>query len=144
MIYPARGHGKIGGKSAGLFLASQIVRHQREPASCFRDLRTPKTWYLTSDGLHDFVYCNHLEDVFTQKYKDIDEVRQEYPDIVQVFKHSHFSNDIIKGLSLALDDFGDVPLIVRSSSLLEDRFGAAFSGKYKSLFLANQGTKRSG
>ena len=27
-------------------------------------------------------------------------------------------------------------------SLLEDRVGAAFSGKYKSLFLANQGTKR--
>ena len=34
------------------------------------------------------------------------------------------------------------PLIVRSSSLLEDRTGAVFSGKYKSLFLANQGTKR--
>jgi predicted nucleotidyltransferase len=42
---------------------------------------------------------------------------------------------------LALDDLGDCPLIVRSSSLLEDRTGAAFSGKYKSLFLANQGTK---
>jgi hypothetical protein len=43
---------------------------------------------------------------------------------------------------MALDDFGDRPLIVRSSSLLEDRLGAAFYGKYKSLFLANQGTKR--
>jgi hypothetical protein len=32
-------------------------------------------------------------------------------------------------------------LIVRSSSLLEDRAGSAFSGKYKSLFLANQGAK---
>jgi len=31
---------------------------------------------------------------------------------------------------------------VRSSSLLEDRVGAAFSGKYKSLFLANQGSKK--
>jgi pyruvate,water dikinase len=43
---------------------------------------------------------------------------------------------------MALDDFGDHPLIVRSSSLLEDRLGTAFSGKYKSLFLANQGTKQ--
>ena len=42
---------------------------------------------------------------------------------------------------MALDDLGDAPLIVRSSSLLEDRLGTAFSGKYKSLFLANQGTK---
>ena len=37
--------------------------------------------------------------------------------------------------------FGETPLVVRSSSLLEDQFGAAFSGKYKSLFLANQGQK---
>ena len=92
--------------------------------------------------MHDFVYCNHLEDVFSQKYKEVDEVRQEYPDIVQVFKNSQFSATIVKGLSLALDDLGDKPLIVRSSSLLEDRFGAAFSGKYKSLFLANRGTKQ--
>jgi hypothetical protein len=41
-----------------------------------------------------------------------------------------------------LDDFADRPIIVRSSSLLEDRLGAAFSGKYKSLFLANSGDKQ--
>lgn len=142
MIYPARGHGKIGGKSAGMFLAGQIVKYHRHDGDLFENIRTPKTWFVTSDGLHDFIYCNHLEDVFTQKYKDIDEIRQEYPDIVQIFKHSQFPADIVKGLSMALDDFGEQPLIVRSSSLLEDRFGAAFSGKYKSLFLANQGTKR--
>lgn len=141
-VFPAKGHGKIGGKGAGLFLAERIIRQANTDADLFSNVRTPKTWYITSDGLHNFVYCNHLEDVFSQKYKDIDEIRQEYPDIVQVFKHSHFSSDIIKGLSLALDDFGSKPIIVRSSSLLEDRVGAAFSGKYKSLFLANQGSKQ--
>ncbi|MGD2109006.1 MAG: PEP/pyruvate-binding domain-containing protein [Phycisphaerae bacterium] len=142
LIYPARGHGKTGGKGAGLFLAYQIIRQHREESELLAQIKTPKTWYLTSDGMHDFVYCNHLEDVFSQKYKEIDEVRQEYPDIVRVFKNSQFSSAIVKGLSLALDDLGDKPLIVRSSSLLEDRFGAAFSGKYKSLFLANRGTKQ--
>lgn len=142
MIYPTRGHGKTGGKGAGLFLAYQIVQRHRADNELLAGIKTPKTWYLTSDGMHDFVYCNHLEDVFSQKYKEIDEVRQEYPDIVQVFKNSQFSAAIVKGLSLALDDLGDRPLIVRSSSLLEDRFGAAFSGKYKSLFLANRGTKQ--
>lgn len=141
MIYPARGHGKTGGKGAGLFLAHQIIRKHHDENDLLAAIKTPKTWYVTSDGLHDFVYCNHLEDVFTQKYKEIEEVRQEYPDIVQVFKNSQFSADIIRGLSLALDDLGERPLIVRSSSLLEDRFGATFSGKYKSLFLANRGTK---
>ncbi|NJO90600.1 MAG: hypothetical protein HC831_17800 [Chloroflexia bacterium] len=43
---------------------------------------------------------------------------------------------------MALDDFGEVPLVVRSSSLLEDRLGMSFAGKYKSLFIANQGDKK--
>jgi hypothetical protein len=42
-------------------------------------------------------------------------------------------------LRLELDRRGELPLIVRSSSLLEDSFGATFSGIYRSIFLANQG-----
>jgi hypothetical protein len=84
---------------------------------------------------------NDLSDVIEQKYKDIDQVRQEFPYIIQLFKNSLFDPEIIKGLSVALDDLGKVPLIVRSSSLLEDQVGTSFAGKYKSLFLANQGSK---
>ncbi len=40
-----------------------------------------------------------------------------------------------------ISDFKDNPIIVRSSSLLEDNFGYAFSGKYKSLFVPNLGTE---
>lgn len=140
LIYPGEGHGKIGGKGAGLFLARQILRRHGADAG-LEELRSPRTWYVTSDGLHDFIQANHLEDVMTHKYKEIDEVRREYPYIIQIFKHSRFTPDIIKSLSLALDDLGETPLIVRSSSLLEDRFGSAFAGKYKSLFVANQGAK---
>ncbi len=35
---------------------------------------------------------------------------------------------------------GKTPLIVRSSSLLEDNFGMSFAGKYMSIFCPNQGT----
>ena len=52
---------------------------------------------------------------------EIDQVRQEYPHLVALFKSSSFPSELAKGLALALDDLGDVPLIVRSSSLLEDR-----------------------
>jgi len=75
------------------------------------------------------------------KYMEIDQVRQEYAHLVSLFKSSSFPSDLAKGLSLALDDLGDRPIIVRSSSLLEDRAGSAFSGKYKSLFLGNRGSK---
>jgi pyruvate,water dikinase len=141
IICPPRSHGRIGGKGAGLFLATHIVRRSPEFAAALGEIRTPKTWYLTSDGILDFIEFNQLEDLHNRKYLEIDQIRREYPHVIQVFKNSHFSPEIIKGLALALDDLGERPIIVRSSSLLEDRVGAAFSGKYKSLFLANQGTK---
>ncbi len=141
IIYPIGSHGKIGGKSSGLFLASQILKKSDPDNELFKSIKTPKTWYLTSDGVLKFMTYNNLEDVIEQKYKDIGQVRQEYAYVIDVFKNSRFAPEIIQGLSLALNDFGDVPLIVRSSSLLEDRLGAAFAGKYKSLFISNQGTK---
>ena len=142
MIFPSGSHGKLGGKSAGLFLAAHILQKVDESTKLISDIKTPKTWYITSDGVLHFMHHNNLEEVLEQKYKEIDEVRIEYPHVVQLFKNSEFPPDIIKGLSMALDDLGDRPLVVRSSSLLEDQMGAAFSGKYKSLFLANQGTKQ--
>ncbi|MFH0883222.1 MAG: PEP/pyruvate-binding domain-containing protein [bacterium] len=142
VIHPTGSHGKLGGKSAGLFLASRILRRRAAEYPELADIRIPKTWYITSDGLHNFLHYNNLEDVTEQKYKDLDQVRTEHPHIMHVFKNSHFSPEIVQGLSMALDDLANVPLIVRSSSLLEDRLGAAFSGKYQSLFVANQGTKQ--
>ncbi len=142
MIFPVGSHGKLGGKSGGLFLASHILNKEAEQNELLKDIKTPKTWYLTSDGVLYFMRHNNLEEVLEQKYKEIEEVRIEYPHVVQLFKNSEFPQDIIKGLSVALDDLCEQPLVVRSSSLLEDQIGAAFSGKYKSLFLANQGTKQ--
>jgi pyruvate, water dikinase len=136
-----RSHGRLGGKASGLILASQVVRRSPEYASALRGLKTPKTRYLPSDGILHFVAWNDLDDVYSWKYRDIGQIRQEYPHIVRLFKHSRFPPEIVDGVSRALDDLGERPLIVRSSSLLEDRAGSAFSGKYKSLFLANQGSK---
>ena len=141
MIIPAGSHGRLGGKSAGMLLAHRILRTMAGEGRPVGDVRIPKTWYLPSDGLLDFIGHNDLQDVIEQKFKEIDEVRQQYPDIIRLFKNSTFPTRMTNGLSVALDDFGDVPLIIRSSSLLEDRLGTAFSGKYKSLFLANTGTK---
>jgi pyruvate,water dikinase len=141
VVCPTGSHGKLGGKSSGLFLAEQILKQSPIERDLLENLRTPKTWYLTSDTIFYFIGHNNLEDFIEQKYKDIGQVKQEYPYIVHTFKNSPLPPEIVKGLSLALDDFGDVPLIVRSSSLLEDQTGAAFAGKYKSLFIANRGTK---
>ncbi|ANA40998.1 hypothetical protein A2G06_12750 [Geobacter anodireducens] len=142
IIYPATSNGRLGGKSTGLFVAWRILTKAAAREGLLADIRIPKTWYLTADCLTSFLNYNDLEDVNELKYKDIEQIRFEYPNIIQLFKHGRFPADIYRGLSHALDDFGECPIIVRSSSLLEDQAGTAFSGKYKSLFLSNQGDKR--
>jgi pyruvate,water dikinase len=140
-IYPAEGHGTIGGKAAGLILAEQILRRQSWGPETGGPVKTPKTWYLTSDAVFRFMSYNDLDDLVEQKYREASQVRHEYPFLANVFKNLPFPPELIKGLSLALDDLREVPLIVRSSSLLEDQAGATFAGKYKSLFISNRGTK---
>jgi len=143
IIFPAGSNGRLGGKSTGLFLAQHLLRRAAEKGEkLFEGIKIPKTWYLTADCQTEFLRYNELEDVNEQKYRELEQIRIEYPNIIQLFKNAPFPADIAKGLSLALDEFGECPLVVRSSSLLEDRTGSAFSGKYKSLFLPNQGSKQ--
>lgn len=142
VIGPSQGNGKLGGKAAGLFRAAKILMAAKAHNIGLRNLSVPKTWYITSDGVLDFLHYNALEEMPTIKYRDPAEIRQEYAYVGQIFKNSSLPPEIISGLTMALEDFGETPLIVRSSSLLEDTKGSAFAGKYKSLFVANQGTKK--
>ena len=141
IIFQPGSYGKLGGKSAGIFLAMEIIKKSVLNQDLLQQVKMPKTWYIISDAMFSYIEHNNLEEIIEHKYLDIGEIRQEYPYIVHVFKTSPLPPEIVKGLSMALDDFGDVPLIVRSSSLLEDQVGMSFAGKYKSLFVANQGTK---
>ncbi len=141
LIYPKNSFGRLGGKSSGLLLARQILLNSPHK-DILKNLKTPKTWYITSDSLWSFIQYNNLESVMDQKYKELDEIKGEYQHIIQIFKNAQFQPEIINSLNIALDNIGSNPIIVRSSSLLEDRLGTSFSGKYKSLFLANRGSKR--
>ena len=140
IVYPSRGHGKLGGKTAGLCLAIQLL--WKSSSELARAVKVPKAWFVSSDVLLEFLNYNNLRELYFRKYLPIEHVRQEYPHIIDVLKSSYFPPEISRGLALALDDFGSRPLIVRSSSLLEDRMGSSFAGKYKSLFLANQGDRQ--
>lgn len=140
-IGPYNGNGKVGGKAAGLFRARKILCTHKKSHTVLRNLRVPMTWYIASDAVLEFIRHNALEEMMAIKYAHPDEIRQEYQLLEQVFKHSVMPFSIMTGLEQALDNFGTTPLIVRSSSLLEDSSGAAFAGKYKSLFVANQGTR---
>ncbi|MFO7914622.1 MAG: PEP/pyruvate-binding domain-containing protein [Candidatus Krumholzibacteriales bacterium] len=142
IIFTKDSRGRLGGKSAGLFLAENIIRKSEDSSDLLKEIKTPRSWYITSDVILSFLKYNNMDEIVEQKYKDIKQVRMEYPYVVRTFKNGSFPPEIVQMLSMLLDEFDEKPLIVRSSSLLEDSLGAAFSGKYKSLFLPNQGSKR--
>jgi hypothetical protein len=139
------GIGRIGGKAAGMFLAQRILRRARkaDPEAPSISIRAPESFFLRSDVIEQFLDHVGLVELQSHKYKSIEEIHNEYPMIVEVFKNSEFPRGVVEQLGSMLDKVGHHPLIVRSSSLLEDRFGAAFAGKYRSVFLTNQGDRES-
>jgi pyruvate,water dikinase len=140
-ILPTDGRsGRLGGKSAGLILADSILREAQREGRFEGEYRVPTSYFLPANGILEFIGHNGLEELINVKYKTSEEVRQEYPLVERLFKSGSFPETIEKGLSELLYQIGEVPLVVRSSSLLEDRIGHAFSGKYKSLFIPNRGT----
>jgi pyruvate, water dikinase len=138
---PSQGTGKLGGKAAGLVVAERVLREKRKTNPAIGEFRVPETWFIASDGLIDFIHYNFLEDFQSFKFSKIGDIRHNYPYLQQVCKHSFLSPEMHDQLRLIMDDLGEGPLIVRSSSLLEDNKGMAFSGKYRSLFLANTGSR---
>ncbi len=133
--------GKIGGKGTGFFIANQIIASHAKENPEFANLKVPRTWYISSDELSNLITRNGLDELNEHKYRDILEIRTSYPRIIQMLKNSQFSSYIINEFGQILDSCTDRPLIVRSSSLLEDQIDTSFSGKYKSLFITNVGTK---
>jgi hypothetical protein len=135
------GQGKIGGKAAGMLLAARILNQEgNQEIRSF--LCLPESHFLGADLTYMFMALNGLMYWNDQKYKLEDQIRSEYPKLQREFLEGELPNDILEKLSEILDGAGRKPLIVRSSSLLEDNFGTSFAGKYESHFCPNQGTSK--
>jgi len=136
------GSGKIGGKAAGMLLAHKILRRHgpEHGIDVQRDLKIPESYFLGSDVFYDYKAKNDLFRFMNQKYRNHDQMMDDYPRILQAYTDGHLPEYAHHALERLLDWAQDAPLIVRSSSLLEDNFGASFTGKYDSFFLPNQGT----
>lgn len=132
--------GRIGGKGAGLVLGWSIVQKALAGRPDWLErVALPETWYLTSDVHEAFIDHNRLQEFRNHKYRTIEELRREHELTVEIFCNSQLPPAVERRLAEMLEEIGPEPIIVRSSSLLEDSFGLAFSGMYKSIFLGNQG-----
>jgi len=131
------GSGFIGGKSVGMLLARNILgKSLRE----WDKLSEPHdSFYIGSDIFYSYIVHNRWWKLrMQQKTKD------GYFSVAKVLKekmlYGVFPEEIMEKFQQIIEYFGTSPIIIRSSSLLEDDFGNAFAGKYESIFLANQGS----
>ncbi len=133
------GSGRIGGKATGMLLARKILQAGLAQREFSRILEPHDSFYIGSDVFFTFLVDNQLFRLRLQLTNNSTITAEEFARVEQEFLAGSFPAHIMEQFRNMLDYFGQAPIIVRSSSLLEDSYGNAFAGKYRSEFCANQG-----
>jgi pyruvate, water dikinase len=131
------GTGLIGGKAAGMLLARAILA--RRDAAWPRRLEPHDSWFVGSDVFYTYLVRNGLWRTRREQRSRagfLDSAAEARQRILE----GTFPEFVVRQLVALLESYGQSPIIVRSSSLLEDGFGNAFTGKYESVFCPNQGS----
>ncbi|HYG66366.1 MAG TPA: PEP/pyruvate-binding domain-containing protein, partial [Anaeromyxobacteraceae bacterium] len=131
------GTGLVGGKAAGMLVARAILA-DTDPA-WQRLLEPHDSWFIGADVFYTFVVRNgiwHLRRALRGRADYLHRAAEVRARILD----GEFPPAIVQQLVTMLEFYGQSPIIVRSSSLLEDGFGNAFTGKYESVFCPNQGS----
>ncbi len=132
------GTGFIGGKSVGMLIARNVLlREQSLKAEQF--FEPHDSFYVGSDVFYTYMVENGwwpqlMEQKTPEGYFEVARGLRER------LLRGGFPEEIKEQFQRMIDYYGQSPIIVRSSSLLEDSYGNAFAGKYESIFLVNQGT----
>lgn len=133
------GSGRIGGKAAGMLVARRVLAQSRAGVDFTQVLESHDSFFIGSDVFFTFLVNNDLFRLRLKLSRSSNISREEFDEVEQRFLAGRFPPEILEQFRNLLDYFGQAPIIVRSSSLLEDSFGHAFAGKYRSEFCANQG-----
>ena len=131
------GSGLIGGKACGMLAARKLIEN-RAP-DLFDRLEFHDSFYIASDVYYTYLVENNLWDLRIRQRR-----KETYfsagAELEQRIREGTFSEEIRAQLLNLLAYYGRSPIIVRSSSILEDGFGHAFAGKYESVFCPNTGS----
>ena len=137
-IYDRRvGSGLVGGKTCGMLLARKIIEKDRP--DLYKNFEPDDSFYIGSDLFYTYIVSNDLWDIRV-KQRTQEGYYKYGKELEEALKTGTFSDEIKKAFIHILDYFGQNPIIVRSSSFLEDGFGNAFAGKYESVFCVNRGS----
>jgi uncharacterized protein YeeX (DUF496 family) len=131
------GTGMIGGKACGMLLARKII--ERRKPDIYKYLEPHDSFYIGSDVFYTFIVENHFWDLRIRQ-----RTKEEFFSVAEEFAkrlmEGKFSRDMEEQFVKLLEYYGQDPIIVRSSSILEDGVGNAFAGKYESVFCSNSGS----
>lgn len=132
------GTGCIGGKAAGMLLARNILRDEATElySTC---IEPHDSYYIGADLFYTYGVQNGLWSSRIRMIEASDYLEQSKT-IRELLLNGTFMPSIKEQFISMLEYFGQSPIIVRSSSILEDGFGNAFAGKYESVFCPNQGS----
>lgn len=132
------GDGDIGGKASGFVKVKNLIEKlsDQDATPFISNISFPTSAIVSTDIFSKFVEFNKLRDLISKVEKP-SYSQNDCEDLEGAFLKGTFPGDAENRLAALLDSFKE-PLIVRSSSLLEDRKGAAFAGKYESVFVGNQ------
>ncbi len=131
------GIGSIGGKALGMLAARSILR-KNAPEQAAR-LEVHDSFFVGAETFVTFLVRNGVWWI-RERQQDPDGFLQDLDEGRRRILNGQFPPETIRQFERMLDYFGEMPCIVRSSSILEDARGNAFSGKYESIFLANRGS----
>ncbi len=134
------GSGRVGGKAAGMLLARRVLVADKGETDFTQVLEEHDSFYIGSDVFFTFLVNNDLFQLRLQLSKTGKLTKDDFVKVEQQFLAGHFPEETMEQFRSMLDYYGQAPIIVRSSSLLEDGFTDAFAGKYYSEFCANQGS----
>ncbi len=134
------GTGFIGGKAVGMLLSRKIL--SKDKTFSWKDILEPHdSFYIGSDIFYTYIVQNGL-----WKLRMEQKTKEGYFKTSELLRKAlldgQFPEETKEQLMHMIEYFGQSPIIVRSSSLLEDSFGNAFAGKYESIFSVNQGTAK--
>lgn len=132
------GTGPLGGKSVGMLLARSMLQ-QADP-SWDTVLEPHDSFYIGADVFYTYLVQNGLWWI-KQKQKDPATFLEGLAIARLQIRNGAFPDYIMEQFGDLLDYFGQSPVIVRSSSLLEDSYETTFAGKATSFFCFNQGSR---
>jgi hypothetical protein len=132
------GSGFIGGKAAGMLIAQKILS-QDKSFNWSQYLEPHDSFYIGSDVFYSYIVENGWWKLLMEQ-KTKEGYFKAAPELKENLLRGKFPDQVRERFQEIIEYFGQSPIILRSSSLLEDSFGNAFAGKYESLFLVNQGS----